>query len=423
LKAIHRGTSAGAAGRLLGACLVLVLGVCTGVCTGVRTAEAGLPAHSVSATGASAQTVERRSADRQSADRQGAATAEIRVLLFDAVDEVIVSHPGSGKMFARLRAIHPEGLRVNGGPVVSSWRHPGGNDPVEVRAASGQRLTVRGAVEVMALFGAEAERGPGLAVVNQIPLERYLAGSLAREMYGSWGGGALQAQAVVSRTYVLHQRNERRGAPWHVTAGTSSQVYQGVSAESEPVEAALVATRGEILTHDGAPILAVFHSSAGGRTAGAEEVWGQARPYLVSLAVEDEWESPDAYWRARVSRTTLGRAMGGLGADIGPIVRARVSQRTSSGRVARVELVGERGATVVSGRSLRDALGESILKSTLFELRKDEQGFVFVGSGSGHGVGMSQWGARAMARRGDDYRQILKTFYPGTEITRLEGPQ
>ncbi len=75
----------------------------------------------------------------------------------------------------------------------------------------------------------------------------------------------------------------------------------------------------------------------------------------------------------------------------------------------------------LTGRELRTALGESRLKSTLFELREDEEGFVFVGSGRGHGVGMSQWGARAMARRGDDYRKILETFYPGAEIARLSG--
>jgi stage II sporulation protein D len=240
-------------------------------------------------------------------------------------------------------------------------------------------------------------------------------------MYGSWGGGALQAQAVVSRTYALHQRHAHRDAPWHVTAGTGSQVYQGVPPESLPVEEALATTRGEILTHDGAPILAVFHSSAGGRTAAAEEVWGQRRPYLVSLPVEDEWDSPDAYWRARVSRTTLGRAVGGLGIDIGAIVDARVSERTSSGRVAHLELRGDRGTVAVSGPSLRRALGEATLKSTLFEVRKDEDGFVFVGSGNGHGVGMSQWGARAMARRGDDYREILRAFYPGAQLSRPSG--
>jgi stage II sporulation protein D len=230
---------------------------------------------------------------------------------------------------------------------------------------------------------------------------------------------------VASRTYALHEALKQRDLeperPWHLSATTRSQVYTGMTAESPAVEEALEATRGEILTHEGAPILAAFHSSSGGRTASAEEVWGEARDYLVSVPVEDEWDSPDSYWRAPVSRTTLGRAVAAVAEDVGAILSVRVTGRTESGRVARLELVGESGTVSVTARGLRGALGESTLKSTLFEVRQDGEDFVFVGSGNGHGVGMSQWGARAMARRGDDYRKILGTFYPGARITRLGG--
>ena len=144
-------------------------------------------------------------------------------------------------------------------------------------------------------------------------------------------------------------------------------------------------------------------------------------PTMVSIEVADEWDSPDSYWRAPVSRTTLGRAAAAVAEDVGEIVRARVTERSDSGRATRLELVGETGTVSLAARHLRSALGESILKSTLFELHEDEEGFVFVGAGSGHGVGMSQWGARAMARRGDDYREILSAFYPGTTITKPLG--
>ena len=255
-----------------------------------------------------------------------------------------------------------------------------------------------------------------LAVVNEVPLETYLAGTLGREMYGSWSRDALRVQAVASRTYAVERRRARRGEPWHLKSDTRSQVYVGVAAESTAVDEAVEATRGEILTHRGQPILAAFHSSSGGRTASAEEVWGEPRAYLVSIPVEDEWESPDTYWRAPVSGPTLGRAVATLGRDIGAIRRAEVIERSASGRAARVRLSGERGTLTVTGRRLRRALGESTLKSTLFDLRETEEGFVFVGSGRGHGVGMSQWGARAMARRGMDYRAMLEAFYPGATL-------
>jgi stage II sporulation protein D len=272
---------------------------------------------------------------------------------------------------------------------------------------------VRGALEVIAPAAGR------LAVVNEVPLESYLAGTLGREMYGSWSAAALRAQAVASRTYALERIRARRDEPWHLRADTRSQVYGGVAAESASVTQAVEATNGEVLTHRGRPILAVFHSSSGGRTASAKEVWGEAREYLVSIAVDDEWESPDTYWRATVSGTTLGRAVAAAGRDVGVIQRAEVIERTGSGRVARVRLRGERGQLTRSGRDLRSALGEGTLRSTLFEIRELDGSFVFVGSGRGHGVGMSQWGARAMAQRGIDYREILETFYPGASLRSL----
>ena len=345
-----------------------------------------------------------------SADSQPA----IRVLLGEGHREVTLTQPASGRVIASVSAVPGPALRVDGRRVESRWRWEAQAGPVEVDG-----MPVRGTVEVMALR--QPSGAPSLAVVNELPLELYLAGTLAREMYASWGPEALRAQAVASRTYVLHEREVHRHEPWHVTAGTKSQVYAGIEAESPAVSAALDATRGEVLAYRGEPILAAFHSSSGGRTASAEEVWGQALDYLVSVEVADEWDSPDSYWRAAVSRTTLGRALAAVAEDVGAIRRARVTEQSESNRVIRIEFAGESGSVELTGRRLRSALGESILKSTLFEVQETAEGFLFVGAGSGHGVGMSQWGARAMARRGDDYREILSAFYPGAQLTKPDG--
>lgn len=337
------------------------------------------------------------------------AALQIRVLLLEESGSVGVwQHGVRYEVSLAAAEAGVRRVRVDGGRLSDRWRAEAGSEPLRVGS-----LSVRGAVEVL-----PAENGK-LLVVNELPVESYLAGTLGREMYGSWSAAALRAQAVASRTYAIQQMRIRRGKAWHVRSGTLSQVYAGVEAESESVRAAVRATRGEILIHDGEPILAAFHSSSGGQTASAEEVWGSARAYLVSLEVENEWESPDAYWRAGLSRTTLGRAVAAARRDIGSIRRAEVLERTGSGRVALVRLTGERGSVTMTGRDLRSALGESTLKSTLFELRPSDEGFVFVGSGNGHGVGMSQWGARAMAERGDSYQKILGAFYPGTALRSL----
>jgi len=249
--------------------------------------------------------------------------------------------------------------------------------------------------------------------------EQYVEGAIAGEMPVGWAPEALRAQAVVSRTYALHQRAARRRLAWDVEAGTASQVYVGLAAP-EPARRAAGDTRCEVLTHAGEPILAAFHSASGGRTATAGEVWGRDLTYLVSLEVPGEDDSPDTYWRAAISRPTLGRALGAAGHPVGTIDDVRIEERSSSGRVRWIRFRGERGEVRLSGRQLRRALGEGTLRSTLFELRSHDDGFVFVGSGRGHGVGMSQWGARSLAEQGATYGEILARFYPGTTLGRLE---
>jgi stage II sporulation protein D len=297
------------------------------------------------------------------------------------------------------------GLEVDGAPSGNRWS-PAGAGPH--RAGD---LTVRGRVEVQ-------RTAAGLRVVNDVPLEDYVAGTLGREIYPGWEPATLAAQAVVTRTYALHQRARRAARPWDVSAGTSDQVYGGVDAEGDAVRAAVRATSGEVLEFEGAPVLAVFHSSSGGRTASAEEVWGRALPYLVSLPVTDEQDSPDTYWRVRVPGTKLGRALVPLGLQLGAVREVRVVERSASGRALTVRFEGDDGGGSLRARDLRDALGASVLRSTLFEVRQMGGEFIFVGSGHGHGVGMSQWGAQAMARRGASYREILEAFYPGTELVR-----
>ena len=322
----------------------------------------------------------------------------MRVLMADSAGAVEVSRAGKE---TSLRPA-PGGLRANGQLSGGRWRVEG--DPVVVDG-----VRVRGAVEVERV-------GDGLRVVNEVPLEDYVAGTVGREVYAFWSVETLKAQAVVTRTYALHERALRARRAFDVFNGTQGQVYGGVDAESPAVLAATEATRGEFLAWDAQPILAVFHSASGGQTASAEEVWGRPAPYLVSLPVENEEDSPDAYWRASIPGTTLGRALARLGIQIGTVREIRVVDRTASGRALRIAVRGDSGDSRLGARELRSVLGENVIRSTLFEIRAVPDGFAFVGAGHGHGVGMSQWGAEGMARRGADYRRILATFFPGTEL-------
>jgi stage II sporulation protein D len=251
-------------------------------------------------------------------------------------------------------------------------------------------------------------------------MEDYVTATLGREVYPFWHKETLKAQAVVARTYALHQMAKNAGRPFDVGAGTGSQVYGGIDAETESVRKATQKTRGEYLSFGGRPILAVYHSASGGQTATAKEVWGERVPYLISVEVPNEEDSPDTYWRTTVSRTTLERSLEPYGVAVGSIRELDIAERSPSGRATRIRIRGSKETQTVSARTLRNALGASVIRSTLYENRAAKDAFVFVGSGHGHGVGMSQWGAQAMAEDGANYREILESFYPGTNLTK--GP-
>jgi stage II sporulation protein D len=338
----------------------------------------------------------------------GTATAriepKIRVLLYSGSDPIqigAVARPDEVKL-------SPAGVLLVGGHKVNSggWM-PSGSGPWRVGAR-----TVRGQIAVTVETGR-------IQVLNRIGLEDYVASTVGGEMSSSWPSEALRAQAVAARTYVMHQVNRRRGATWDVQATTMSQVYRGIGAETRETRSAARATAGEVLTYAGSPILAVFHSTAGGRTATAGEVWGEDLPYLRVVDVEDEDAAPHTYWRTVFETDALRDILESSGVSVGQLQGLEIEGRTASGRVERLVVTGSSGNAVIEGRELRDLLSGMGLRSTLFEIREVSEGYAFVGSGHGHGVGMSQWGARAMAREGASYKRILGRFYPGTRLERL----
>jgi len=290
-----------------------------------------------------------------------------------------------------------------------------------------------------------------LQVVNHVPLETYLPSVVGSEMPASWPLQALQAQAVAARTYALKAR--KPSAPFDVQATTASQVYRGLEAETPSTREAVSATRGQVLTYGSGLIDAVFHSSSGGSTESSGDLWAQQLPYLVSVPDFDQ-DSPVRSWRQPLDPLLLLKAF----PETGGASSIEVLSTTATGRVRQARVLGPTGALVISGASLRSRLG---LRSTWvrFELELPaaptpvvgaaggpallppppaltlapalpvpDPGLVLplpqlvaVGRGFGHGIGMSQWGALAMARRGDTYAGILSHFYRGTQLRSYEG--
>ncbi|TMI75275.1 MAG: SpoIID/LytB domain-containing protein [Bacillati bacterium ANGP1] len=262
-----------------------------------------------------------------------------------------------------------------------------------------------------------------LTVINEVDLEEYLYGVLKMEVDPEWPADALKAQAVAARTLALQSMGRFASEGYDVRATTDTQVYGGISAEDPRTTAAVEDTRGEIMTYEGRPIFAAYHSDSGGYTESSELVWGGRYPYLQAVPDPYSTGAPNHEWMVRMDLPAFEERLRRAGRSANGITGIEVVETTPSGRVGLVRITGTHGVVTVKGTDLRAIMGATLLRSTLFIVRitPDEQPLVeFLGRGSGHGVGLSQWGARGMAASGRTYTEILKYYYTGIEISRSQ---
>lgn len=334
--------------------------------------------------------------------------------------------------------------------------------------------TYRGDISIHRTYGKT-----GLTIVNTLPIEHYLYGVISKEMSPSWPLEALKAQSVAARSYAMYSLNKHRNDDYDVCATTDCQVYGGRANEAPQIIKAVDDTAGQVMTYKGKLIPANFHSSSGGYTENSENVWGVYQPYLRGVVDYDQ-NSPQYKWEKTVTITQLKEALDGAGYGIGvmkcielaPMTHSLVDtpERGVSGRVKVIEFTGSTGSVKLTGEQLRKVLN---LKSTLFDISlvvpiapvpefeitknmgetnrktlelnlpaKGEQNFLtnkkelhfmsgrpgesilISGFGWGHGLGLSQWGAKAMAEerpQGDTtyYKEILKHYYQGIVIKKV----
>ena len=258
-------------------------------------------------------------------------------------------------------------------------------------------------------------------VLLTITLEEYVQGVVAAEMPASFELEALKAQAVAARTYAYRRIIRGEGISEHPEAHLSSDYRSGqawtswdaFAAKHTPLAArslqkkikkAVSLTAGEILVHQGEPILAVYHACSGGRTENSEHYWSEKLPYLRSVEDPFSTKSPYHYSTASIKLNKLAEAL-----EVSTPKNFRVVERYPSGRVKTVEV----GDKWYSGREIRQRLG---LRSTWFTAEIVQDELVFSVWGYGHGVGLSQYGAQQMAIEGYEYRDILQYYYQEVEI-------
>jgi stage II sporulation protein D len=286
--------------------------------------------------------------------------------------------------------------------------------------------------------------GGGLRVVNRVRMDDYGKGVVPLEIGTSAIAdvAAVEAQAVTARSYaVMHLVGP--GRPYDMLATVADQVYGGVNAETTVGNAAVDGTAGLVLLYNGRPVNAPYHASCGGSTAEPQDVWRTgAEPYLRRVSDQIPGttrfycdQAPKYRWTRRFDGSELRDAIaryvrtlpGGAG-TIGAVRSVRVSTVTPAGRVETLAIDTDRRRLLLRGNEVRAALrspsGE-LLYSTYFSVdtvvgRDGVQQLTLHGGGNGHGVGMCQSGAIGRARAGQDFREILRTYYPGTTVGPIE---
>ena len=278
-------------------------------------------------------------------------------------------------------------------------------------------------------------KSPDLQVVDVVPLETYVLGVVDGEL-GSvhFNPESLKAQIVASRSYVLASRGRHAKEGFDFCDSPHCQSFKGTGAIENEFKMAVEMSRGQYLSYNGKPIPAYYHDSCGGKTASIQDVWDSSPlPYLQSVQDGDREGaycrfSPHAQWTFVANRHQLCDCFQREGwiPTSEALDAVRVIMVNASGRAQQV-LIQSSHPLWVPGPDVRAAInryfGKEVLSSTVFLVKKQGDQFYFSGRGWGHGVGLCQWGAIEMAKKGKTYREILQHYYPGTQIERLPEPQ
>ncbi|MCL6612293.1 MAG: SpoIID/LytB domain-containing protein [Peptococcaceae bacterium] len=283
-------------------------------------------------------------------------------------------------------------------------------------------------------------QGGGITLINDLPLEEYLYGVVPREMPASWPLEAQKAQAVAARSYALAQLGTYRAYGYDLLSTQMSQVYGGYNAEHPVSSRAVDETRGQVILCRDKPVSAFFHSSSGGFVENCQDVWRETLDFLAAKPDPYDRNSVHYNWEVTYRQEQLVNQLkekkdlynkeGQPERVFARVEDIKVLEKTSSGaRVKKIRVTGQDtsgkplAVELANADTVRAALG---LKSALFELTKKtgpDGGLAEVrikGSGYGHGLGMSQYGALGMAGQGYNYQDILKYYYCNIEIRRLD---
>ena len=295
---------------------------------------------------------------------------------------------------------------------------PAGSLPARVDAAT---FTFRGH-RYRGSFALLQGNDDRYAVLNIIPFEQYLYGVVGSEIPSGWPQAALEAQAVVARTFAFSRR--KSGRAYDLVDSEIDQAYGGRDSETAVGAAAVEATSQTVVTFADLPASVYFMSCCGGHTVDAAAAWGGAgAPYLRGVVDPYCSGAPEYRWTRSLPWETANAALALRLRALGELQTVRIAAADDAGRAQRIAFDGSLGSVILTPAELRTALGAQYVRSAMVRTvnvsPQAPRMLTIEGEGRGHGVGMCQWGARAMAAQGAAMREIIAWYFPGTALGRL----
>ena len=246
--------------------------------------------------------------------------------------------------------------------------------------------------------------------LNSVQSEEYIYSVVPSEIGHYFPEEAIKAQSLAARSYLYYKLKYSRYDGFDLFDNINSQMYLGMDRENSKINMSVDTTHGKMILYGGEPINALYYSTSGGVTANNEDVWGgSSTPYLRSVNdIGNEIKSPRLKWEVKISKNEISKKFGFKVSNL------KIFE-IKSNRVSKIRIYGEKNKTI-TGDKFRSIVGYGKVYSTQFSVRSSGNYFLFTGKGSGHGVGMSQYGAYGLSKQGKTYEEILKHYYKGVEI-------
>lgn len=253
-----------------------------------------------------------------------------------------------------------------------------------------------------------------LTVINILPIEEYVRGVINREALPHWPLEAKKTQAILARTFAVYQKiHHPRSKLYDLAPSVIDQVYGGLEREDVTSNQAVNQTKGLVIIKNNMPAKIYFHSTCGGRTASAAEVWGREVSYLQPVKCPYCKNSSLYRWKRSYGRSVIAKRLKKAGYSVGKI--KKISVQRGRHRVKFVVVNSKK----IPVNKFRAAVGYTAIWSNDFSVSLRRGKISFSGKGAGHGVGVCQYGMAGMAKKGKSYKQILRYYLKGIELRRL----